>query len=96
MTYCEDFPCCGHEAGCCPDFDSSGQQLNMICVCGTRLPVNNPSSCCDHCLQDLEDPDYSDFPYNQPDEEELDSYPDDYPDEFYDNHEPDYDYPEDF
>ncbi len=26
---CEDFPCCGHEPGCCPDFDESGRQLNM-------------------------------------------------------------------
>ena len=68
----------------------------MICDCGTRLSINNPSSCCDSCLQDYEAPDYSDFPYDQPDEEELDSCPDDYPDEFYDNHEPEYDYPEDF
>jgi hypothetical protein len=22
----------------------------MVCVCGARLPVDNPSSCCDHCL----------------------------------------------
>ena len=28
---CEDYPCCGHEAGCCPDFDQSGRQLNMRC-----------------------------------------------------------------
>ena len=47
---CEDFPCCGHEAGCCPDFDESGQQLNMICVCGAELPADNPVSLCDGCL----------------------------------------------
>ena len=35
MARCEDFPCCGHELGCCPDFDEeTGEQLNMICVCG--------------------------------------------------------------
>jgi len=50
MAYCEDFPCCGHEAGCCPNFDDDGRQTDMVCVCGARLPVDNPSSCCDHCL----------------------------------------------
>jgi hypothetical protein len=47
---CEDFPCCGHESGCCPDFDESGKQLNMICTCGKKLPLNNRSSLCDVCL----------------------------------------------
>ena len=37
---CEDYPCCGHEAGDCPD--SSGR---MTCVeCGKRLPKNATSS----------------------------------------------------
>ena len=48
---CEDFPCCGHESGCCPDFDAAGRQLNMVCVCGKNLPVDNRSSCCDACLR---------------------------------------------
>lgn len=47
---CEDFPCCGHENGCCPDFDESGKQMNMVCTCGTKLPVNNRSSLCNSCL----------------------------------------------
>ena len=47
---CEDFPCCGHELGCCPDFDESGKQLNMICTCGAVLPVSNGSSLCDFCI----------------------------------------------
>jgi hypothetical protein len=51
---CEDFPCCGHEQGCCPDFDKSGKQLNMKCVCGAVLPVDNSSSICGTCLH--EDP----------------------------------------
>lgn len=55
MARCEDFPCCGHEAGCCPDFDENGNQLNMICVCGAKLPVNNKSSCCSSCLRDPDD-----------------------------------------
>jgi hypothetical protein len=48
---CEDYPCCGHEPGCCPDFDESGEQLNMRCVCGAMLPINNRSSICDSCLR---------------------------------------------
>lgn len=52
---CEDYPCCGHELGCCPDFDESGRQLNMVCVCGAKLPVDNRSSCCDSCLNAHDD-----------------------------------------
>lgn len=54
MNRCEDFPCCGHESGCCPSFDESGNQLNMVCTCGAELPVNNRSSICDSCLEDDE------------------------------------------
>lgn len=55
MARCEDFPCCGHEAGCCPDFDESGRQLNMICVCGAVVPIDSSSSLCPSCLNS--DPD---------------------------------------
>ena len=63
MSQCEDFPCCGHELGCCPDFSESGEQLNMICVCGAKLPIDNPVSICDSCLRDGcdEGPAYDDF-----------------------------------
>lgn len=47
---CEDFPCCGHEPGCCPDFNESGEQINMKCTCGATLPINNRYSICDGCL----------------------------------------------
>lgn len=50
MGYCEDFPCCGHEQGCCPDSDEDGKQLNMICTCGAKLPVNSRYSICDRCM----------------------------------------------
>ncbi len=50
MARCEDFPCCGHEAGCCPDYDGSGRQLNMKCVCGATVPLGSPSSLCAACL----------------------------------------------
>lgn len=50
MARCEDYPCCGHEQGCCPDYDESGRQLNMRCTCGAVLPVSNRYSICDSCL----------------------------------------------
>ena len=51
MARCEDFPCCGHESGCCPSFDEHGNQLDMVCTCGTRLPVDAPYSICDRCMK---------------------------------------------
>lgn len=63
---CEDFPCCGHEHGCCPDFDESGKQLNMICVCGAKLPIDNRSSLCDTCLRNPDDDGY--YPDDRDDE----------------------------
>lgn len=54
MAYCEDFPCCGHEDGCCPDFDANGRQLNKVCTCGKKLPLTSPSSICRMCVLRLE------------------------------------------
>lgn len=51
MARCEDYPCCGHEAGCCPDYDESGTQLNMRCVCGAVVPLSSHSSLCSSCLR---------------------------------------------
>jgi hypothetical protein len=77
MSRCEDFPCCGHELGCCPDFDESGQQLNMKCTCGATLPVDARYSICDVCLERSrreDDPNYDmDWP---PDEEPEDNMTD--------------------
>lgn len=47
---CEDFPCCGHEPGCCTDKDENGAQTNMVCICGARLPLTSVSSLCQACL----------------------------------------------
>ena len=58
MPRCEDFPCCGHEAGCCPNYDHHGKQTDMVCVCGARLPVNNRSSLCNTCLRDMDDDEF--------------------------------------
>lgn len=55
MARCEDFPCCGHENGCCPDYDEeTGKQLNMKCTCGATVPLGG-SSLCNHCLNFHED-----------------------------------------
>lgn len=55
---CEDFPCCGHERGCCPDFDECGNQLNMRCTCGAVLPINARFSICDSCMNRDEENDF--------------------------------------
>lgn len=60
MAQCEDFPCCGHESGCCPDYDESGKQLNMKCTCGATVPIDNRSSLCDDCLNSNPDDPYDD------------------------------------
>lgn len=47
MARCEDYPCCGHEPGDCPD--SKGR---MTCVeCGKQLSAKATSSICAKCLR---------------------------------------------
>lgn len=70
MATCEDWPCCGHEAGCCPDYDESGKQLNMKCTCGATLPIDARCSICETCMRSNSDGDYYD-PF------EDDCFPDD-------------------
>jgi len=60
---CEDFPCCGHESGCCPDFDSSGRQLNMRCICGAVVPLSSRSGLCPGCLNGPDEDGYQDDHY---------------------------------
>jgi hypothetical protein len=59
---CEDYPCCGHESGCCPDYDESGRQINMRCTCGAVVPLNSRYSLCEDCLHQ-EDIDWEDDYY---------------------------------
>jgi hypothetical protein len=73
MAYCEDFPCCGHELGCCPDFDpDTGKQLNMKCTCGATVPLHSASSLCAGCLRRLareeggDDSDFGGMDYDDP------------------------------
>jgi hypothetical protein len=64
MPRCEDFPCCGHESGDCPD-----SQGRMTCVeCGKKLAKNVSSSICVACLQRMsrcyQYDEYGDFDYS--------------------------------
>lgn len=58
MGRCEDFPCCGHEMGCCPQTDEDGNVTAMTCVCGAPVAVSSRSSLCRPCLTrpDPDDP----------------------------------------
>lgn len=62
MARCEDYPCCGHEDGGCPNHDGS-----FNCArCGRKMPKNSPSAVCTKChsvwnrqrFDDLDDPSY--------------------------------------
>ena len=72
--HCEDFPCCGHELGCCPDYDpDTGKQLNMKCVCGATVDINSRYSICNGCLSG--DSNYS---YGNRGEDDYEDYDFDY------------------
>ncbi len=54
MPRCEDFPCCGHEAGDCPSRDSKGREVYRCSEgCGRNLPRGATSSICRTCLARL-------------------------------------------
>lgn len=60
MARCEDYPCCGHEAGDCPDSDG-----RMRCVeCGKRLRKNAHSSICLRCLERMRNRDESELDHD--------------------------------
>lgn len=71
MARCEDYPCCGHEAGCCPDYDENGRQLNMKCVCGATVPLGSRSSLCHSCLM-ADDPEWPDHYDRRQEDSDLD------------------------
>jgi hypothetical protein len=48
MSRCEDYPCCGHEAGGCPDPDGRYRCAR----CGGRLPRRATSAVCARCHAD--------------------------------------------
>jgi hypothetical protein len=48
MPRCEDYPCCGHEEGGCPDSDGA-----FFCaVCSRKMPKNWASAVCSRCHGD--------------------------------------------
>jgi len=42
---CEDWPCCGHEEGGCPNSDGSYN----CAECGKKLPKHSQSAVCEKC-----------------------------------------------
>ena len=46
---CEDYPCCGHEAGGCPAIDAQGRQRFRCATCATLMSHNARSAVCDSC-----------------------------------------------
>jgi hypothetical protein len=50
---CEDYPCCGHEAGDCPSQDSDGNEVWSCAGCGGKLPPKSRSSLCQRCIRDM-------------------------------------------
>jgi len=51
MARCEDFPCCGHEAGDCPRIDRQGRERWRCVECGKTLPRAATSSICASCMR---------------------------------------------
>ena len=49
MARCEDYPCCGHEAGDCPRVDRKGRERWTCVECGKRLLLTATSSICGPC-----------------------------------------------
>lgn len=57
---CEDYPCCGHEPGGCPNEDGTFN----CCRCGRRLERNARSAMCAAChrkMQEREEEEEEDF-----------------------------------
>ena len=51
MARCEDYPCCGHQAGDCPRIDSKGHERWTCVECSKELPRKAVSSICGKCLR---------------------------------------------
>lgn len=56
---CEDYPCCGHEPGGCPNNDGT----HNCATCGKKLPPNSRSSICEKCRRrdDRQREEYGDY-----------------------------------
>jgi hypothetical protein len=47
---CEDYPCCGHEDGGCPNSDGTFN----CCTCGAKLPIDSTSAMCRRCHREMD------------------------------------------
>jgi len=54
MPRCEDYPCCGHEAGDCPSHRADGSEVWTCVECRKKLPRNARSSICNSCMRKAE------------------------------------------
>jgi Zn-finger protein len=54
MARCEDYPCCGHEPGDCPNHRADGSEVWRCVECRKKLPRNARSSICNACLKRAE------------------------------------------
>lgn len=77
MARCEDFPCCGHEYGCCPRRNENGEQIEMICLCGASVPLSSSSSICQACLRESNEEDWHDEDDEDWHDEDDEGYDDD-------------------
>jgi len=74
--HCEDYPACGHDI--CPRHFTTGEQAEMVCVCGRSLPPDSRYSICADCLRedDWDDygPEYGDYDedYEENEDDDLD------------------------
>ena len=69
---CEDWPCCGHEAGDCPSQDAQGNEVWKCAGCGGRLPRNSSSSLCKRCLRNMHDDPDGDYERGNDQQENVD------------------------
>ena len=46
---CEDYPCCGHEAGGCPVVDENGTERFRCACCSILMPPKARSAVCEPC-----------------------------------------------
>lgn len=46
---CEDYPCCGHEAGGCPVVDEDGAERFHCARCSVLMPPKARSAVCEPC-----------------------------------------------
>ena len=59
---CEDYPCCDHGEGGCPDRDEKGRKTYKCVQCGASLPHDTTSSICIKCRTNPRRSPYTSWP----------------------------------